>query len=81
MNLPRGASQIGASLVVAVKRGDPVIVRASQVILPRDHFNVVGHSCAEAIPRLHDLIHGEIYTEIGGIHLRASRFDLGQSGL
>jgi hypothetical protein len=70
--------KVRASLVVAVKRGDLVIVGASQFVLPGDYFNVIGHARAEAVLRLRDLLLRQLHSEIRGLHLHACGFDLGQ---
>src|ERR1017187_1025982 len=81
LHLAGGVGQIGARLVVAVERGDLVIVGAGQLVLRGDDFNVVGDAGLETVACLFDLLFGEGDSERGDVDLTARRFELRGGGL
>src|ERR1017187_2232461 len=76
-----GVGEIGARLVVAIERGDLVIVGAGQFVLRGDDFDIVGDAGLEAIARLFHFLFGERDAESGDVHLAARRFELRGGGL
>src|SRR5437016_9543435 len=79
-HLPNGASQIGASLVEAIERGDLVVIGASQGILRLNNFNVVGHASIEAVARLVHLFSRKLYAKVGDANLIARGIEIDQGG-
>src|ERR1017187_9140015 len=76
LHLAGGVGEIGARLVVAVERGDLVVVGAGQFVLRGDDFNVVGDAGLKTVARLFDFLFGERDAERGDLHLTARRFEL-----
>src|SRR5215813_14919578 len=67
-----GTRQISPGLVEAMQSVDSVVVRAGQLVLRRDDFDVVGDARSKAVLSLPDCFLGEAHAERGGLDFCAS---------
>ncbi len=72
--------EVGARLVVAVQGRNLVVVGAGQLVLRRNHFDIVGHAGLKAVARLRHFFVRQIHAQIGDIHLGARGFQLRDGG-
>src|SRR5262249_3450068 len=71
-----GTRQISPGLVEAMQSVDSVVVRAGQLVLRRDDFDVVGDARSKAVLSLPDCFLGQAHAKFGSLDFTAGRFQL-----